>query len=372
MNSTDLCIVGASYAGLACAKAAVQEGLAVTLLEAKPEVGYRPHTTGILVQEALAHLPSIASHLVRPIHGVRLYAPSLRSFDLHSPGYHFLAADTSGLLQWMAQDLLQHAGVQVQTGSRFQGAQAQASGVYLPAQDLRCRYVVGADGARSAVARHFGLGLNSKFLIGMELEFAGHTHVDERYLHVFLDSALAPGYIAWVVPGVGITQVGLARPFPARLALEPLLHKLRPVFDFSALQPIGRRGGLIPVGGVVRPLACEHALIVGDAAGMVSPLTAGGIHKALELGHLAGRAVAAHLQGAGPRPERMVSAAAPRYRFKQQFRRLANRGVPDAWMEWAMGRSAFQRLAQLIFFHHRGLLSASGWKAAWDWPGRSR
>ena len=33
--------------------------------------------------------------------------------------------------------------------------------------------------------------------------------VDER-LHVFLDSQLAPGYIGWVVPGVGLTQVGLA------------------------------------------------------------------------------------------------------------------------------------------------------------------
>ncbi|MEY4641249.1 MAG: hypothetical protein RLZZ227_1243 [Pseudomonadota bacterium] len=49
MRKTDLCVVGASYAGLACAAAAAASGLSVSVLEAKSEVGVWPHTTGILV-----------------------------------------------------------------------------------------------------------------------------------------------------------------------------------------------------------------------------------------------------------------------------------------------------------------------------------
>jgi flavin-dependent dehydrogenase len=198
----------------------------------------------------------------------------------------------------------------------------------------------------------------------MEMEFAGHDHVDERFLHVFVDSTLAPGYIAWVVPGVGITQVGLACRHPAHLAIDTFIAKLKPIFDFSTLQPLERRGGLIPVGGVVNPIATSHALIVGDAAGMVSPLTAGGIHKALELGGLAGRAVAAHLGGEGQSPEHAVLAAAPQYYFKSQLRRLANYGMPNALIELAFRNILFRRFAQLVFFHHRGLLSRDGWDAA--------
>jgi flavin-dependent dehydrogenase len=362
MKQFDLCIVGASYAGLACADAAGRQGLSVAVLEARREVGLRPHTTGILVQEAVAHLPPIPQHLVRPVLGVRLYSPSLRHFDLFSDGYAFLAADTPGLLRWLARRVVD-SGVTLHRHARFETAHAADDGLILPAQGLATRYLVGADGARSSVAAHFGLGRNDEFLIGMEMEFAGHDHLDERFLHVFVDRKLAPGYIAWVVPGVGITQVGLACRHPAHLAIERLLDKLRPLCDFSALKPLERRGGLIPVGGVVRPISAPRALLVGDAAGMVSPLTAGGIHKALELGALAGRAIAAHLVDDGPPPERALLAASPRYRFKRQLRRVANLGCPDPIVEVLFGNTLFRRFARLVFFHHRGLLSREGWDA---------
>ncbi|MES2626729.1 MAG: NAD(P)/FAD-dependent oxidoreductase [Pseudomonadota bacterium] len=363
MHKTDLCVVGASYAGLACAASASACGLDVTVLEAKPGIGYRPHTTGILVEEAVAQLPEIPRSLVRPIRGVRLYSPKLSSFDLYSDGYAFLAADTPSLLRWMAQELLKNGNVTLKTRSRFQGAEQKSDGLYLPAQDLFTRYLVGADGARSSVAKHFNLGANREFLIGMEMEFAGHDHLDERFLHVFVDSLVAPGYIAWVVPGVGITQVGLACRHPAHLAIDKLIEKIKPVFDFSTLVPLEKRGGLIPVGGVVDRIANDHVLLVGDAAGMVSPLTAGGIHKALELGGLTGRAVADYLMDDGLPPEHALLAASPHYQFKRQLRRVANFGMPNPLIEFAFGNTLFRRFAQLVFFHHRGLLSREGWDA---------
>ena len=49
----DVVIVGASFAGAACALAAAQYGLRVCVLERKADPGERLHTTGIVVKEAM-------------------------------------------------------------------------------------------------------------------------------------------------------------------------------------------------------------------------------------------------------------------------------------------------------------------------------
>ena len=74
---------------------------------------------------------------------------------------------------------------------------------------------------------------------------------------------------------------------------------------------ISYRAGLIPCGGTVRPLARENAMLLGDAAGMVSPLTAGGIHPAMQLGRIAGVSIADYLLDDGLHPVRNVRKAMP-------------------------------------------------------------
>ncbi len=56
-----------------------------------------------------------------------------------------------------------------------------------------------------------------------------------------------------------------------------------------------RRGGRIPVGGVLASLANRRGLLVGDAAGAVSPLTAGGLDPCMRLSVLAARVIADYL-----------------------------------------------------------------------------
>ena len=362
-TSTDITIIGASYAGLSCARTAAAHGLDVTILEAKPEVGFKPHTTGILVEEAYEHLPTIPQHLVRPIKGIRLYSPKLRHFDLFKGDYAFLAADTPGLLKWMADDVCQNERITLRTRAKFDGATQEQDRFAINNHDLDTRFIVGADGARSSVAKHFNLGENKHFLIGMEMEFEGTDFFDERFMHVFVDSELAPGYIAWAVPGVGITQVGLACKHPAHLAVEDLINKIKPIADLTNIKPLERRGGLIPAGGVVKQIGTNNVMLVGDAAGTVSPLTAGGIHKALELGALSGHAIADYLQGrTNKQPHEIIAKQAPKYYAKRHLRSIANLGVPNAMTETIFGSAMFRKFAQLIFFHHRGLLSKDAWK----------
>src|SRR5450759_3115999 len=118
------------------------------------------------------------------------------------------------------------------------------------------------DGPNSGVARAFGLGRNQAFLAGVETEDRGVRGVDPDRLHCFVDSRLARGYIAWVVPGVdGITQVGLAARRPDRLDLRAFEQKISGLFDFTAARHLARRGGLIPIGGRVEPFATERVLL---------------------------------------------------------------------------------------------------------------
>jgi len=94
MKNVDCAVVGASFAGLACATALARAGMRVTVLEKKSDAGEKLHTTGIIVKDAIdqvALLDGLPADLVRRVGGVRLYAPNLRYVDLAAPGYYFLA-----------------------------------------------------------------------------------------------------------------------------------------------------------------------------------------------------------------------------------------------------------------------------------------
>ncbi|HXI88307.1 MAG TPA: FAD-dependent oxidoreductase, partial [Parvularculaceae bacterium] len=213
----DLVIVGASFAGLIAARTAAHRGLKVAVIDAKKEPGARVRTTGVLVKEAVDDT-DIPSALTRKIMGARLYAPNGRHVDLSAPGYYFLATDTPAIMRWLAREAAR-AGADLLFGHRFTGAGIEDDLVRLSGLGLSARYLLGADGAKSRVAEVFGLGRNSEFLFGLETEYEETPTVDPDFIHCFFDSELAPGYLGWVVPGAGMTQVGLAAspgPFGAR------------------------------------------------------------------------------------------------------------------------------------------------------------
>jgi len=361
MREADLVVVGAGFAGLACARAAALRGVRTVVLDRKRFAGEKIHTTGILVKE-VADFFEVPRQWTRKVSGVRLYAPNLKSVDLFAPGYHFLATDTAGVLRWMA-DQATEAGAELCWEARFQGALRREGRLVLPGHGLRARFLAGCDGARSRVATHLGLGKNQQYLLGVEAEWEGVRGVEERVLHVFLDSVWAPGYIGWVVPGAGITQIGLAVRGGRIPRLDGWMQQLRRAFDFSAARETGRRGGYIPCGGLVKPWHGEGVVLLGDAAGTVSPLTAGGIHPALELGRLAGVALADHLLDGGPHPAERLKETVPGYSAKGLLRAAFSAFPPpnalyDRVLEWGL----FRRLARTVFFHHRGLMSAAAWK----------
>jgi flavin-dependent dehydrogenase len=346
----DLVIVGASFAGLVCARAAALRGLKTLVIEAKTDPGARIHTTGILVKEAAEEVDT-PPQFSRAIHGVRLYAPSLKSIDLNAPGYYFLTTDTAGLIRWLA-DEARRAGAEIVSGRKFETAIPREQGFLLPEFGLTTRCLVGADGARSTVAKLFSLGTNQKFLTGLEIEYENLPKADDGLLHCFLDSNLARGYLAWVAPAPGFFQVGLATSH-AKPDLKAFLDHTEALFGFSGAHIKERRSGLIPIGGPVSPAAARNVLLIGDAAGHVSPLTGGGIRLAFRYGRRAGQLIADHLLRHGPPPEKILAKELPSFTKKLALRKVMDAGPPNWLYDLMIGTPAMRWFARQVYFHHR-------------------
>ncbi|HEY4125923.1 MAG TPA: NAD(P)/FAD-dependent oxidoreductase [Rhizomicrobium sp.] len=348
----DLIIVGGSFAGLACARTAALRGLKVAVLDAHTEPGAKLRTTGIVVKEASDDF-DMPAQLMRKVRGVRLYAPSGRALDLSAPGYFFQATDTAGLLRWMAAEA-ERAGAKLMFGAKFSDATQDDETIRIPEHGLSARYLIGADGARSRVAEIFGLGRNRHFLAGLEIECEELRGLDRRYLHCFADSKIAPGYIGWVVPGHGVTQIGTAARRGRKPDLALLIERTKQLFGVTDLRIVERRAGLIPSGGPVSRIGRGRVLLIGDAAGIVSPVTGGGIHTALHYGRRAAQLVSDYLDDRGPYPPKALASEIPRYRTKLALRRALDLAPPNLLIDAMLFTQPVRALAQRLYFHRRG------------------
>jgi len=330
------------------------------VLEKKADPGEKLHSTGILVKEAveqIALLEGLPEHLVRRVTGVRLYAPNLQHVDLAAPGYYFLATDTPGMMRWLAARA-QAAGVAIAYRSVFRNATRTPAGFDLDGFGST-RYLVGADGPNSTVAKTLALGQNTKFLFGIEHEYTGAEIPRPDLLHCFVDRRLAPGYIGWIVAGPAAVQVGLAQRLhggrkPAAQAIRGFLQKVSSILDLRHQEPSSVRAGMIPCGGLVYPVAAPRVLLTGDAAGMVSPVTAGGIHTALKHGQAAGHAIADYLQGKCGDPSGWFVRSYPRFRAKRALRFLFDHFQSDALFNLALRTKLLRNAASVVYFHRKG------------------
>ncbi len=167
---------------------------------------------------------------------------------------------------------------------------------------IACKVVIGADGAHSVVARSLGVPDNPPPHLGYALR-GYYENVDgladdlEIY---YYDRHMLPGY-GWIFPtgprtaniGIGIYVGELRR---SKMKMRDLLY------DFMArtpgvaercreARPIGRAiGWPLPMSSAHRRSVFDGAMLVGDAAALVDPLTGEGIWTALVSGRSAARA----------------------------------------------------------------------------------
>lgn len=303
MRRVDVIVVGAGLAGLQCSRLLAGHGLEVLLVDRKPSLDQSVHTTGIFVRRSLDDFALPPACLGPPIRRVTLYSPARRPLSLESPHEEFRIGHMAELYTRLLKDC-QAAGVEWSPSTGYFGCQRVEGGLVVrldvagAEQTVGCRFLIAADGATSRVARDLQLSVNRHWIVGLEEVFHGAPLSGEPQLHCFLDAKLAPGYVAWVAQDGQTAHVGVGGyrdRFQPSAALDKFRASLGSVIDLAPATLIERRGGRIPVGGVLPQLANRQGLLIGDAAGAVSPLTAGGLDPCLRLSELAAKVVHRYL-----------------------------------------------------------------------------
>jgi flavin-dependent dehydrogenase len=358
-TSYDVTIIGAGLAGLQCARLLARQGLNVLLVDRKNTLDQKIHTTGIFVRRTLVDFDIPDDCLGPAIKHVTLYSPAQRPLELVSQHDEFRVGRMGQLYQRYLRQCL-HSGVHwlPQTSYVSHSTTNGQIKVQLSSSSITTRYLIGADGARSRLARDLKLELNREYIVGVESVFQGAVLDGPPRLLCFLDPKLAPGYIAWIAHDGEETHLGVGgypSLFEPTVALQDFHSRVSGIIDLRKAKQIEARAGFIPVGGVLTKIANSTGLLIGDAAGAVSPLTAGGLDPCMRLSAFAASVVTEYLSTGNVEVLRAYSGELFRSRFASRLwaRRIAATLRQRQLLEvgCALLRvPVFTRLAHHVFF----------------------
>lgn len=309
----DVLVVGAGPAGIAAALELKRSGLDVLVIDKatfpRDKCCGDGLTTGALrVLESLDFDPALVPSWT-PTSDVWLRSPSGREMSMPLPSGQGTFAAIAPRLEF--DDALVRTaidrGVRVAQGVTFaQISSMNDDGVVVAVEglgDVRCGYVIAADGMWSPVRKSLGLS---------QPGYLGEWHAFRQYasnvtgpakdrLIVWFDSDLLPGY-AWSFPlrdgraniGFGILRGGRHSVQDMNTLWPDILSRphVREALGENATLEGRHTAWPIPARVTSATLAHERVLFVGDAACVTDTLTGEGIGQALLSGVLAGQAIA--------------------------------------------------------------------------------
>jgi len=357
VQTVDVVVVGAGLAGLRTAHLLARRDLNVLVVDRRRSLSTGIRTTGIFVRRTLDAF-DLPGHLLGPgVRDVLLYPPSRRApIRFTSDHDEYRVADMAAVYEH-AQRAAKAAGAQVLLGVRYAGA-SRGLVRFAGAEPVSARFIVGADGAYSRVARDLGLEVNRRFLVGAEIVHPIASGTTTPAFHCVLDPRVAPGYLGWVIDDGQHAHVGVAGyPHAMRTGVRHLLDAFAADAPGRATPtgPLERRGGPIPVGGVLRRLVCPQGLLVGDAAGAVSPLTAGGLDPCLRMSELAAAVATDYLRTGDQSILQTYDGAALRARFRGRlllrrvFAGIRSPAAAEAAVTLMRGRAGRALAARVLF-----------------------
>jgi geranylgeranyl reductase family protein len=168
--------------------------------------------------------------------------------------------------------------------------------VALDGERLHADVVVGADGANGVTARSLGLPAHEH---GVALEGnVDYARVPrERYARrAVVELGVVPGGYAWVFPKGDHVNVGVGGWQSEGPRLRERLRELCGAFGIDERDVHDLRGHRLPMRGAARRPVKDRVLLVGDAAGLVDPLSGDGMYEAFVSGRLAAETI---LDGSG-------------------------------------------------------------------------
>ncbi|MEE8715940.1 MAG: FAD-dependent oxidoreductase [Coriobacteriales bacterium] len=341
-ETCDVLVVGAGPAGIACAREAARAGASVVLIDSS---GLPRHKScGGMLNE---YAESFLSRQFGPLPRGMVREPEWVHFryydwdrEIKKPcSLRFHNVDRAAFDEWVLDAGLGGLpGVRVWDHTRFASCDQDASGVTARLRrgnrriEVRCRYLVGADGARSAVrSSHPGWPQTSCYATVQEF-----VRIEPGSVEPFFDCLYTRhvggsyGY-GYIVPKGDEAIVGSVLYPGARDIMAAHERALRTyALRYPLGEPIRREAGVaIQVRGLSDVVSGQgRVLMAGEGAGIMSPSSGEGISFALNSGRLAGAAIVGALGGPDlPAPE---GTGARRTRHTSVARGAGAQGGPVA------------------------------------------
>ena len=155
-------------------------------------------------------------------------------------------------------------------------------------------FVVGADGANGTTAKAFGLGGGIVHGVAYEGNVGYGTVDRDRYARrAVVELADIPGGYGWVFPKGDHVNVGVGAWQDEGPRIREHLARVCQAHGLDASQLDSLRGHRLPLRRGATRLAGDRAVLVGDAAGLIDPVSGDGMYECFISSRLAAEAILA-------------------------------------------------------------------------------
>lgn len=297
----DAVIVGGGPAGATAAHELARAGHRVLLLD---RAGRIKPCGGAIPPRLIRDFGIPDELLVARATSARMISPSDNRVDIPIENGFVGLVDRDQFDEWLRQRAVK-AGAERRTGV-FEAVERDADGtavvVYRGRRGadagaehrVRARRVVGADGARSEVARQTVPKADSTRYV-----FAYHEILrvpeqlpagyDGSRCDVYYRGQLSPDFYGWVFPHGGTLSVGTGSADKG-FSLRQAVGELKQVAGMDHFEVLRREGAPLPLKPLPRWDNGRDVVLAGDAAGVVAPSSGEGIYYAMAGGRFAAEA----------------------------------------------------------------------------------
>ena len=330
----DALVVGAGPAGSATAIHLARAGASVLLLDKAAFPRDKPCGGG-LTGRALRHLPCAVDPVVEHVvDRLVVRAGFGRKVARTGDGRLIDMTQRRRLDRHLAEQAVA-AGADFRDGAAVAGIEIGGNGVSvrIDASPIRASFLVGADGANGAVAKAAGLGAG--IVRGVALEGNVPWDVLERSPYAgtaWVEIGIVPGGYGWVFPKGDHANLGVGGWLTEGPNLRAHLDRLARAHGVDPLALESVRGHRLPMRELGARAARDRVLLIGDAAGLVDPLSGDGMYEAFISARLASDAIVA---GTPETYERSLATALDRHTSASWKAKRALDRYPRACL-WAL------------------------------------